>query len=81
MCIRDSREIGTRDLSFKSFAQALGPEIFRLKTVKVKTVLRLVKRMEEWNALDVIPVVVSHQDMRVNSVLGGLFFPSIAEQS
>ena len=54
------REIGTRDLRFENFAQTLGPEIFRLKTVKVKSVLRLVKGMEERNALNVIPVVVGH---------------------
>ena len=59
-------EIRTSHLRFQDLAQAIAPKIFRFETVKVKAVLLLEERMKERNSLNVIPVIMRHQDVRVN---------------
>ena len=47
----------------------------------MKTVLRFEKRMEEREALDVIPVIVGDQDVRVDAFVALLCRPAIAEHA
>src|SRR6185437_7840858 len=48
-------EVRAGELGFEDLAKAIGAEGLRLEAAKVEAVLRLEKRMEERNALDVIP--------------------------
>src|SRR5450432_3554029 len=64
-----NRKIRTGKLSFEDLLQAVRPEILGLEAVKVESILRFEERMEERNTLDVIPMVVSDENMGFDAVV------------
>ena len=61
------RKIWASELRLENLPETVGSERRRLKAIKVKAVLRLEKRMEKRNTLNVIPVKVRHQDVRFHA--------------
>src|ERR1700683_898745 len=61
-------KIRAGQLRFQHLTKAVRTEIFRLETVKVKAVLALEKRIEERNALYVVPVIMRHQNVCFDAV-------------
>ncbi len=59
------RKIGIRHLRFKDALQAAGAEILGPETVKVKAVMFRVQGRKKRDALNVVPVVVGHENMRL----------------
>ena len=59
-------EVGTRELRFQHLAKALGPEKFRLETIKAEMVLCFESRPEEGKTLNMVPMIVSYENVRVN---------------
>ena len=57
-------KIRHRHLRFEDLLQAVAPQKFRAETVEMKSVVFHVEGGEKRYALDVIPVVVSDQDVR-----------------
>src|ERR1700746_578649 len=72
-------KIRARQLSFEHFSKAVRAQIFRLKAVEVKFVLRFKKRSEEGKALNVVPVVVGHEDVRMDTALPMRLRPEIPQ--
>jgi len=59
------REIRIRHLRFKHALQAARAQILRPETVKMEAVLFRVQGREKRDALDVIPVIVRHKNVRL----------------
>src|SRR5262249_42913505 len=72
-------KVGARKLRFQHLPKAVRPQIFRLKAVEIK----FVRRFEEWpkegKALDVVPVVVGHEDVRMDAALPMRIRPKIPQ--
>ncbi len=75
------RKIRARKLRFEHLAKAVRAQILRLKTVEVEFVLRFKKRSEEGKALNVVPVVVRYEDVRVDTALPMRLCPEIPQHS
>lgn len=67
------------ELSLKDLSQAIGPEIFRLKAVEVKAVSRLKQRIEKRKPLDMVPMIMSDQDVGVESVPAMVMRPLVTK--
>ena len=68
------RKIRAGELRLKNLLQAVRAEIFGLKTIEMKAILRLEEGMKKRNALNMIPVVVSDEDVRfdaLTALIGG----------
>ena len=74
-------EIRLGELRFEHLSEAVGTKILRSKTVKMKTVARLKEGMKERYALNMIPVIVSDKNLRVDSVVTIQVRPLIAEHA
>ena len=80
-------EIGSRHLRFKYLFQAVAAEVFGTKAVKMKGIIFGVEWREKRDALDVIPVIVSYQNVRFRisyfrrQVVGGWSGPAAAEHA
>ncbi len=72
-------KIRARKLRFQHFPKAVRTQIFRLKAVEVEFVLRFKKRSKERQALNVIPVVVRHKDVRMYAALPMRLRPKIPQ--
>jgi len=66
-CRHVHREIRQRHLRFENLLQAVAAQKFRTETIKVKVIIFGVQRREKWDSLDVVPVIVGHQNMRFRS--------------
>jgi len=66
------REIRVGHLRFKDALQAVASDKLGSKTVKVKFVLRRIERRKKRNALNVVPVVMRHQNFGFNVLIGVL---------
>ena len=78
--VKIDREVGMGHLRLEDALQAVAAQEFRSKTVKVKSILCRIKRRKERNALNVVPVVVGDEDMRVRQscpVAAAKRFPSM----
>src|SRR5277367_520047 len=51
-------------LALQNLFEAVATEMLGLETVKMKTILGFVERLEEWDALNVVPMVMRNEDMR-----------------
>ena len=58
-------------LRLEDALQAVAAQEFRSKTVKVKSILCRIKRRKERDALNVVPVVMGYEDMRVHGLVRG----------
>src|ERR1700733_9808747 len=74
-------EVWTCKLRFKHLSKSIGAEEFRMKTIKVEAVLRLEKRVEEGNPLDVIPMVMRDKNVGFDSMPTVGLRPTVAEHS
>src|SRR5580704_2492913 len=75
------RKVRAGELRFQDLTKTVRPQVFRLKTIKVETILRLEERVEEWNALDVVPVVMRHENVGFDSMATQCFRPTIPQHA
>ena len=62
-------EVRMGHLRFKDALQAVTSDKFGSKTVEAKFILWRIERCKEWNALNMVPVVMCHEDGRVNRLI------------
>jgi len=74
-------KVGAGELSLEDLAEAIGAKGLGLKTIEVEAVLRFKKRVEEGNALDVVPVVVGDEDVGLDAAAAEFFAPVVAEHA
>ncbi len=55
--------------------------MLRLKAVKMEAIVRLEERLKEWNSLNVIPMVMRHQDVSVYPAISLHLRPAIAQHA
>src|SRR5208282_1346060 len=60
-------------------AQAVPSKILRLEAIEVETVLCLEKRVEKRDSLNVVPMIVGHENVRFNSAVPAPFRPPAVE--
>src|SRR5579883_833380 len=65
------REVGMSHLRFENALEAILPDEFRSETVKMKLVVRRIQGREKGDALNVVPMVVGHEDVGLNGFFGG----------
>src|SRR5271154_1179998 len=75
------RKVRFGELRFKHSSKTFGAEVFRLETIEVEAILRLKKRIEEWNALNVVPVVMRNKNVRFDAMAPVRLRPTVAEHS
>ena len=75
------REIRARELRFQDLSQTVAAEIFRLEAVKVEIVLRQIERAEKRHTLNVIPMVVRDENVRLLGAVAIGICPMIPEHA
>ena len=75
------REIRMGHLRFEDLFQAVRPEEPRAKTVKVEAVALRIERRKKRNPLDVVPVVVGDEDMRLGGLRSVRSHPAVPEHA
>src|SRR5260370_34234362 len=75
------RKIRQRHLRFKDLLQAVASEKFRAKTIELKLVVFGVERREERYALNVIPVIMRHENVRLSASAGVGRSPAAAQHA
>src|SRR6202008_697791 len=63
-------KIGHSHLRFEDLLQAVSPQEFRAKAVKLKFVVFCIERREERDPLDVIPMIMSNKNVRFRGAAG-----------
>ncbi len=74
-------EIRQRHLRFKDLLQAVAPENFRAETIELKFIVFGVKRREERNPLNVIPVIMRDENVRLRAGAGAGSCPAAAQHA
>src|SRR5690348_13377778 len=74
------RKVRTGELRLKHLTKAVAAKILGWEAEKAEVVLRQVKRPEERDALNVVPVIVSDEDMSAKHVVAFDPRPLIAER-
>src|SRR5579862_8948775 len=73
------REVGIGELGLENAPQSVRPDAVRLKTVEMKPVLRLKEGAEKRYALDVVPVKMGHQDVRIEAEFLVRLCPAVSQ--
>jgi hypothetical protein len=62
-------KIRQRHLRLKYLLQTVPAQVFRAETVKVKMIFFVIQRRKKRNSLDVIPVIMRYEDVRLRRLL------------
>lgn len=74
-------KVRTRELCFEHLAKAVAPQIFGLEAVKMKIILRQIEWTEKRNALNVIPMIVRDENVRLQWAVAFGIRPMIAKHA
>src|ERR1700735_385778 len=75
------RKVRASELRFKDLAKTTRPQVFRLKAIEMKAILRLEERVKKWNALDVVPVIMGNENVGFDAMAAVNLRPAVPQHS